>query len=171
MKQSLKSVICRALDDLEVRGKVSVKVAKIADNCFKVGIEAEPEYLDDIDELAIYDALEDSEYADYDVNLEISQEESNDDKLFFGYALTGNDDYEQAGEGDKFSRKTDEEQAAEEDDLHIFDPSEEYSDSGEDDPDSDVYEDTEIPVDLTEDYESTWEDLAEFEKEFGEDYE
>lgn len=170
MKQSLKSVICRALDDLEVRGKVSVKVAKISDNCFNVGIEAESEFLDDIDELAVYDALEASEYADYDINLEISQEESDDNKLFFGYALSA-DDYDQPEEDDKFSHKTEEEQAAEEDDLHVFDPSEGYSDSEEDDSEEDNYEDNDMSVDFTEDYESTWEDLAEFEKEFGREYE
>ena len=158
--KSLKSIICSALDEQEVQGKPKIRVNKISEDAYGIQIIVQEEYSDDIDEMALYDVISDSEYGEFEISIDIISEQSDSEKIDYAFNLS--DSY--FDEDNTSADKSDEELAAEEDDLHVFNP-EEDEDNIEDLDDEDY-------ADLMDDdsdyaYLVTWEDVSDFEKEFG----
>lgn len=163
MKTSLKTIVCRALDDQDVQGNLKVEVAKVSPQAYNVQIMVEGQYLDDVDEMYIYDIIADTDYCDFDINIEVVDVADTQDKLDYVNEMSGDFDTEERPED---SNKSDGELMAEADDLHVFDINEDTEDYEYDDEEEYFDESSD-----DSDYEVTWSDLEDFEKEFGEDYE
>lgn len=164
-KPSLKNIVVKALDEQDIQGSARVTVNKISDDSYGIQITVESRYVDDVDEIAIYDYISDTEYWDSDINIDIIEKLEDSDRLEYTYSLSDNDD-----ESDSRT-KTDEDLMVEADDLHVFDPNEDqesdYSDEyGEDGDDFDesFYS---IPENVADGYSVSWQDVEDFEKEFG----
>lgn len=170
MKTSLKTIVCRALDDQDVQGTIKVDVAKVSEQAYDVQITVDDQYRDDVDEMYIYDVVADTDYCDCDINIEVVTVTDTQDKLDYVDQLSNNFDSESQPED---SGKSEEEILAETDDLHVFDINEDV-DTAEYAEDADKYlEDLEDLEDLGDtvsdsDYTVTWNDVEDFEKEFGE---
>lgn len=164
MKTSLKTIVCRALDDQDVQGNLKVEVAKVSPQAYNVQITVDGQYLDDVDEMYIYDIIADTDYCDCDINIEVVDVTDAQDKLDYVNELSDDFDTEERPED---SNKSDGELMAEADDLRVFDINEDTEDYEYDDDEEDYFDDSSDDSD----YAVTWSDLEEFEKEFGEKYE
>ena len=164
MKKSLKTIVCKALEDQDVPGNPKVEITKVSSSAYNVQITTDSQYIDDIDEMYLYDAIADTSYVDYDINIEIVDADDVQGRLDYVDELASMYEPELTAED---SKKSEEEIIAEEDDLHIFDigedASDDYSDCLEEDEDC-----GNEPDDLCSDYVVTWEDVEDFDKEFGE---
>lgn len=171
--KSLKSIVCKALDDQEVQGSIKVNVAKVSSDAYTIQIIVEDHYVDDVDEMDIYDRIADTDYCDFDINIDIMSVEDEQDK--FEYTSELSNAYE-ADENPEDAKKSDEELAAEADDLHVFDVEDFEEDAlmFDDDEDDDfdaralMFGDIDDDDD-TSDYSVTWSDVEDFEKEFGDE--
>lgn len=165
-KPSLKNIVVKALDEQDIQGSVRVTVNKISDDSYGIQITVESRYVDDVDEIAIYDAIAGTDYYDSEINIDIIEKPEDYERREYTYILSGNDD-------DSDTRdKTDEDLMVEADDLHVFDPnddpesdySDEYDDEDSVDFDESFYS---IPENAADGYSVSWQDVEDFEKEFG----
>jgi hypothetical protein len=157
IRTKLLDVIGKYLDSINA-GSSSVDVPVCADRDITVYITPPAGYRDELDDVAIYDAIAAEPcFDDFDIEIEILDQDEREDALEGAYGtreLEDDEEEEDELEADKLS-------LVEDDDDPCY--SDEDEDDDEDDDDIEYQDDEDI--DGIDEYEPSWDDLAEIMRE------